>query len=285
MQESPGAGGVDGIYTSNVPAFLTKLWTLVEDPDTNQLICWSATGTSFHVFDQGRFAKEVLPKYFKHNNMASFVRQLNMCHEHLLEHIKRKVSIVKSEETKVRQEDLSKLLYEVQLLRTQQDNMECQMQDMKQQNELIQFLFSQMQPNSPSSVGLKRKLPLMLDEGSPSPPPASKFSHSLPMEALQEPFYIQSPSNESASCSMAGITGGPIISDVTDMSQSTSMALQLQTNETRDKAEVSDTVENVDMNLEDLQQLLLRSHQQGTVDYMFQNQEAEAYSTTGCEEQ
>lgn len=36
-------------------------------------------GTSFHVFDQGRFAKEVLPKYFKHNNMASFVRQLNMC--------------------------------------------------------------------------------------------------------------------------------------------------------------------------------------------------------------
>lgn len=100
-------------------------------------------GTSFHVFDQGRFAKEVLPKYFKHNNMASFVRQLNMygfrkvvnieqgglvkperddtefqhlCflqgHEHLLEHIKRKVSVVKSEETKMRQEDLSRLLYE-----------------------------------------------------------------------------------------------------------------------------------------------------------------------------
>ncbi|KAM6936826.1 heat shock factor protein 4 [Xenentodon cancila] len=211
MQESPGAVGVDGSYASNVPAFLTKLWTLVEDPDTNHLICWSATGTSFHVFDQGRFAKEVLPKYFKHNNMASFVRQLNMYgfrkvvnieqsglvkperddtefqhlyflqgHEHMLEHIKRKVSIVKSEETKVRQEDLSKLLYEVQLLRTQQDNMECQMQDMKQQNEvlwrevvslrqnhtqqqkvmnkLIQFLFSQMQSNAPSTVGLKRKL-------------------------------------------------------------------------------------------------------------------------------
>ncbi|MED6233538.1 hypothetical protein ATANTOWER_013142 [Ataeniobius toweri] len=91
-----------------------------------------------------------------------------------------KVSIVKSEETKVRQEDLSKLLYEVQLLRTQQDNMECQIQDMKQQNEvlwrevvslrqnhtqqqkvmnkLIQFLFSQMQSSTPSAVGLKRKL-------------------------------------------------------------------------------------------------------------------------------
>uniref|UniRef100_A0A8C7MQ61 Heat shock transcription factor 4 n=1 Tax=Oncorhynchus kisutch TaxID=8019 RepID=A0A8C7MQ61_ONCKI len=279
MQESPGSIGVDGGYASNVPAFLTKLWTLVEDPDTNHLICWSATGTSFHVFDQGRFAKEVLPKYFKHNNMASFVRQLNMYgfrkvvnieqsglvkperddtefqhlyflqgHEHLLEHIKRKVSIVKSEETKVRQEDLSKLLYEVQVLRSQQENMECQMQDMKQQNEvlwrevvslrqnhtqqqkvmnkLIQFLFSQMQSNAPSTVGMKRKLPLMLDVGSTTPP-ASKFSHSHQMESLHEPFYIQSPSTETASCSNSAMTGGPIISDVTEMSQTTNMAIQM----------------------------------------------------------
>ncbi|KAM9569361.1 heat shock factor protein 4-like isoform 2-T2 [Salvelinus alpinus] len=219
--------------------------------------------------------------------MASFVRQLNMYgfrkvvnieqsglvkperddtefqhlyflqgHEHLLEHIKRKVSIVKSEETKVRQEDLSKLLYEVQMLRSQQENMECQMQDMKQQNEvlwrevvslrqnhtqqqkvmnkLIQFLFSQMQSNTPSTVGMKRKLPLMLDVGSTTPP-ASKFSHSHQMESLHEPFYIQSPSTETASCSNSAMTGGPIISDVTEMSQPTNMAIQMQTEETRDK--------------------------------------------------
>ncbi|XP_051953063.1 heat shock factor protein 4-like [Xyrauchen texanus] len=288
MQENPGSTGVDGGYASNVPAFLTKLWTLVEDPETNNLICWSTTGTSFHVFDQGRFAKEVLPKYFKHNNMASFVRQLNMYgfrkvvnieqsglvkperddtefqhlyflqgHEHLLEHIKRKVSIVKSEETKVRQEDLSKLLYEVQVLRSQQENMEMQMQDMKQQNDvlwrevvslrqnhtqqqkvmnkMIQFLFSQMQSNTPSTVGMKRKLPLMLDD-SCSTPPASKFSHSHSMESLQESFYIQSPSTENASCSTSSaMAGGPVISDVTEMSQSANMALQMQTEESREK--------------------------------------------------
>ncbi|KTG37679.1 hypothetical protein cypCar_00029181 [Cyprinus carpio] len=74
---SVGPGGVM-VSGNNVPAFLTKLWTLVEDPDTDPLICWSPNGNSFHVIDQGRFSKEVLPKYFKHNNMASFVRQLNM---------------------------------------------------------------------------------------------------------------------------------------------------------------------------------------------------------------
>uniref|UniRef100_A0A3B4X7P3 HSF-type DNA-binding domain-containing protein n=1 Tax=Seriola lalandi dorsalis TaxID=1841481 RepID=A0A3B4X7P3_SERLL len=66
-------------HNSNVPAFLTKLWTLVEDADTNEFICWSQEGNSFMVLDEQRFAKEILPKYFKHNNMASFIRQLNMC--------------------------------------------------------------------------------------------------------------------------------------------------------------------------------------------------------------
>lgn len=40
--EGPGAAAVGaGPGGSNVPAFLTKLWTLVEDPDTDSLICWS----------------------------------------------------------------------------------------------------------------------------------------------------------------------------------------------------------------------------------------------------
>ncbi|CAF0816921.1 unnamed protein product [Brachionus calyciflorus] len=64
--------------TTNIPAFLSKLWTLVEDPKYDELIAWDQTGFSFHVYDQTRFAREILPRFFKHNNMASFIRQLNM---------------------------------------------------------------------------------------------------------------------------------------------------------------------------------------------------------------
>lgn len=45
MQDSANSLTMDG-YSSNVPAFLTKLWTLVEDPETNHLICWSTVSTA-----------------------------------------------------------------------------------------------------------------------------------------------------------------------------------------------------------------------------------------------
>lgn len=59
------------------PAFLTKLWQLVNEGD-KALVSWSNDGTSFIVRDQNQFAKKVLPNYFKHQKMNSFVRQLNM---------------------------------------------------------------------------------------------------------------------------------------------------------------------------------------------------------------
>ena len=38
------SSGESTLSVSSVPAFLTKLWTLVEDPTTDELICWDAVG-------------------------------------------------------------------------------------------------------------------------------------------------------------------------------------------------------------------------------------------------
>lgn len=57
--------------------FLTKTYQLVDDPAVDNLISWNEDGTTFIVWKPAEFATELLPKYFKHNNFSSFVRQLN----------------------------------------------------------------------------------------------------------------------------------------------------------------------------------------------------------------
>ncbi|GAN10677.1 hypothetical protein MAM1_0386d10222 [Mucor ambiguus] len=51
---------------------------MVDDDETKDLITWTGSGDQFTVFNNVDFSRNVLPRYFKHCNWSSFVRQLNM---------------------------------------------------------------------------------------------------------------------------------------------------------------------------------------------------------------
>ncbi|EKJ78334.1 hypothetical protein FPSE_01439 [Fusarium pseudograminearum CS3096] len=61
-----------------IPPFVQKLSSFLEERKNEDLIRWSEKGDSFIVLDEDEFAKTLIPELFKHNNYASFVRQLNM---------------------------------------------------------------------------------------------------------------------------------------------------------------------------------------------------------------
>ncbi|KAJ4413877.1 Heat shock transcription factor [Neurospora sp. IMI 360204] len=61
-----------------IPPFVQKLSSFLDESRNTDLIRWSDKGDSFIVLDEDEFAKTLIPELFKHNNYASFVRQLNM---------------------------------------------------------------------------------------------------------------------------------------------------------------------------------------------------------------
>ncbi|XP_057962534.1 heat stress transcription factor A-8 [Malania oleifera] len=72
VKESAGDAG------AKIAPFLTKCYDLVDDQSTDEVISWNQTSSSFVIWDMTQFTVQLLPKYFKHSNFSSFVRQLNI---------------------------------------------------------------------------------------------------------------------------------------------------------------------------------------------------------------
>ncbi|CAJ2630166.1 unnamed protein product [Trifolium pratense] len=68
---------MEGLHENGPPPFLTKTYDIVDDPSTNHIVSWSRGNNSFVVWDPRAFSVSLLPRFFKHNNFTSFVRQLN----------------------------------------------------------------------------------------------------------------------------------------------------------------------------------------------------------------
>ncbi|XP_037084799.1 heat shock factor protein-like, partial [Pollicipes pollicipes] len=154
--------------SSSVPAFLAKLWAMVNEESTDSVIGWTEDQKSFYIRNQSVFSMELLPVYYKHNNMASFVRQLNMygfrkvlsptagslrnesdemifAHSDFvkdepwgLDNIKRKIPLHKDGKLATNSTELLSRLYgEVKTMKGKQDSLDSHLNKMKRENESL----------------------------------------------------------------------------------------------------------------------------------------------------
>ncbi|XVF14550.1 hypothetical protein REPUB_Repub09cG0071000 [Reevesia pubescens] len=148
------------------PPFLTKTYEMVDDPVTNSLVCWSDTGYSFIIWNPPDFSRDLLPRYFKHNNFSSFVRQLNTYgfrkidpdqwefanqefirgQKHLLQNIHRRKpihshSLNHQANSSLPLTEIEKNEFEEEIKRLSNDNSRLQSQLQKHQKENQEFQF------------------------------------------------------------------------------------------------------------------------------------------------
>lgn len=74
---SPATMGQPSSSGKPQTVFIHKLFDMLEDPSLSHLIWWSPSQDSFCLYPGEEFSN-VLAQYFKHTNIASFIRQLNM---------------------------------------------------------------------------------------------------------------------------------------------------------------------------------------------------------------
>jgi len=159
----------------SIPSFIRKTYDILEERKFPEVIDWNPEGTALVIKKPSDFCQKVLPAYFKHNNLTSFVRQLNMYnfhkrrtqnidhvyyHElfqrgkkHLLKEIKRKnhdhaadkaQKTPETLETSTTGKDFSSLAYENQFLKRLYNDamskialLEGQMKELNTQNQSL----------------------------------------------------------------------------------------------------------------------------------------------------
>jgi hypothetical protein len=161
---SPNEQVSDKAYRKKATQFLTHLHDAISNKQFNEMLSWSEDGSYFMIVQPETFAETVLPMYYRHNKLTSFIRQLNMygfkkrvstlgymayAHQYFLRDSKNELHLIernknfrnyvksKKESTHDSETVVQKLVMENHALKDEHRRMEMKLVDMQRRMEYL----------------------------------------------------------------------------------------------------------------------------------------------------
>lgn len=77
QESEPQEPDLDLADLAKTRSFPAKLFRMLEDPDCQEYISWQPHGRSWKIHNQHEFEEKVIPLFFRHAKLSSFMRQVN----------------------------------------------------------------------------------------------------------------------------------------------------------------------------------------------------------------
>ena len=150
-------------------SFLSKLHDILKDNTFKEIIHWDTDGKRVIISDVVNLCNIVLPKFYKHHNYSSFVRQLNMYGFHKSKGIMKKGEsyeldkfIRESTKEEINQivRPNKKVKNLVEYIKTSQktDNNDFDFLSKGSEDDILKYLFEKNEENSKNSIVLRKEM-------------------------------------------------------------------------------------------------------------------------------
>ena len=182
-------------------SFLFKLYDILSDNTYNEIIHWDIDGKRIIIIDVINLCNLVLPKFYKHHNYSSFVRQLNMYGFHKSKGILREGEGYEHEEINkfLTKEEISHITRQSIKMKNLVNYIKSnQKEDSKNDNnflingnedEVLKYLYEKNEENAQNSLLLKKEIEDLKKENDYLSGEITKFksvlnSHNLLLEKI-----------------------------------------------------------------------------------------------------
>ena len=150
-------------------SFLSKLYDILSDITYNEIIHWDTDGKRIIITDVINLCNTILPKFYKHHNYSSFVRQLNMYGFHKskgiiksgegYEHDKITKNSTKEEITLMsRQNKKMKILIDYINSNQKEDSNDNYILTNGNEDDVLKYLYEKNEENVQNSLVLKKEM-------------------------------------------------------------------------------------------------------------------------------